>query len=115
MAAGVKCLIGFNTFGTVGVCIDSAQSAGGFCRSSEFAGRLERFGLREGLFEADELVVLSDGAAWIRNICEETFAGLKTTFILDRFHAVGYVAAAVQAVNLDKSRRKARTEGSRHN
>ena len=76
------------------VRIDGAQSAGGISRSSEFAGRLERFGLREGLFEAEELVVPSDGAAWIRNVCEEAFAGMRTTFILDQFHALDCAAAA---------------------
>ena len=45
------------------VRIDSVRSAGGISRSSEFAEHLERFGLREGLFDAGELVVLSDGVA----------------------------------------------------
>ena len=95
--------------GAVGVRIDSAQSAGGTV-ASEFAGRLEQFGLREGLFKAGELVVLSDGAAWIRNVCEEVFAGLKTTFILDQFHALDCAAAAVRAIAPDRSKRKARME-----
>ena len=71
-------------------------------------GRLERFGLREGLFEAGELVVLSDGAAWIRNVCEEVFAGTGTTFILDQFHALD--CAAVRAIAPDRAGRKARME-----
>ena len=96
--------------GAVSVRIDSAQSAGGAGRASEFAGRLERFGLREGLFEAEELVVLSDGAAWIRNVCEEAFAGMKTTFILDQFHALEYAAAAVRALAAGRGERKARME-----
>ncbi len=76
-----------------GACIDSAQPAVGASGASEFASRLERFGLRDGLFEAEGLVVLSGGAAWTRNVCEETFVGRKTAFILDQFHAREYVAS----------------------
>lgn len=46
-----------------GVRIDSARASGGAGRTSDFAARLDRFGTRNGLFEAKELVVLSDGAA----------------------------------------------------
>ena len=96
--------------GAVSVRIDSARSEGGISRASEFAARLERFGLREGLFEAEELVVLSDGAAWIRNVCEEVFAGTGTTFILDQFHALDCAAAAVRALAPGRAGRKARME-----
>ena len=96
--------------GAAGVRIDSARSEGGISRASEFAARLERFGHREGLFEAGELVVLSDGAAWIRNVCEEVFAGTGTTFILDQFHALDCAAAAVRALAPDRAGRKARME-----
>ena len=54
--------------------------------------------------------MLSDGAAWIRNVCEEVFAGTGTTFILDQFHALEYAAAAVRALAPDKAGRKARME-----
>ena len=53
--------------------------------------------------------MLSDGAAWIRNVCEEDFAGTGTTFILDQFHALD-CAAAVRAIAPDKAGRKARME-----
>ena len=58
------------------------------------------------MFEAEELAVLSDGAAWIRNAAEEIFAGQKPTFILDRFHALEQAAAAVRAPAPDKDGRK---------
>ena len=54
--------------------------------------------------------MLSDGAAWIRNVCEEVFAGTGTTFILDRFHALDCAAAAVRAIAPDRAGRKARME-----
>ena len=52
------------------------------------------------------LVVLSDGAPWIRNSCEEAFPGQETTFILDLFHALEYADAAVKAVQPDKSKQE---------
>ena len=96
--------------GAAGVRIDSAKAVDGVSRTSEFAGRLERFGLRNGVFEAKELAVLSDGAAWIRNVCEEIFPGRRAACVLDQFHALEY-AAAVHALAPDKGGRKARMEG----
>ncbi len=80
--------------GAAGVRIDSAQAADGVSRTSDFAARLEQFGYRNALFKAEELVVLSDGAPWIRTVCEETLAGPEMTFILDLFHALDCAAAA---------------------
>ena len=93
--------------GAAGVRIDSAQSAGGAGRASDFGARLEQFGHRNALFEAEELVVLSDGAPWIRTVCEEILAGREMTFILDLFHALEQAAAAVQAAAPDERERKA--------
>ena len=89
----------------------SARAEGGVSRTSEFAVRLERAGRRNGAFAAKELAVLSDGAAWIRNVCEEIFPGRRVTCVLDQFHALEYAAAAVQALAPDKAGRKARMEG----
>ena len=96
--------------GAVSARIDSARAEGGAGRTSEFAGRLERFGLRNGVFEAKELAVLSDGAAWIRNVCEEILPGRRVTYVLDQFHALDCAAAAVQALAPDEGGRKARME-----
>ena len=57
-------------------------------RASEFAARLKQFLRRNGLFKAKELVVLSDGAPWIRAVCEEILSGRKVTFVLDLYHAL---------------------------
>ncbi len=54
--------------------------------------------------------MLSDGAPWIRNVCEEVLAGTGTTFILDLFHALDCAAAAVRALVPDRDGRKARME-----
>ena len=93
--------------GAVSVRIDSAQAVNGVSRTSDFAARLEQFGYRNALFKAEELVVLSDGAPWIRTVCEETLAGPEMTFILDLFHALEYAAAAVRDVTPDEGERAA--------
>ena len=59
------------------------------------------------MFAAERLAVLSDGAAWNRNGCEEIFAGQKMTFILDQCHALGYAAAEVRTLNPNKGERQA--------
>ena len=82
--------------GAVSVRIDSARSADGVSRVSEFAARLEQFLHRNGVFAAEEVVVLSDGAPWIRTVCAEILPGRKTTFILDLYHALEYAAAALK-------------------
>ena len=97
--------------GAADVRIDSARAEGGAGRTSEFADRLERFGLRNGVFKAKERAVLSDGAAWIRNVCEEILPGRRAACVLDQFHALDCAAAAVQALTPDEGGRKARMEG----
>ena len=93
--------------GAAGVRIDSAQAVNGAGRASEFAARLEQFVHRNGVFAAEEVVVLSDGAPWIRTVCEEILPGRKTTFVLDLCHAFEYASDAVQAAAPDKGKRKA--------
>ncbi len=79
--------------------IDSAAAPSGGREPSDFAARLEREARRRGLHDADELVVVSDGAEWIRNACEEIFGGRKVTFVLDMFHCLEQSAAAVGAIH----------------
>ena len=62
---------------------------------------------RNGVFAAEEVVVLSDGAPWIRTVCEEILPGRKTTFVLDLYHALEYAAAAVQDAAPDEGKRAA--------
>ena len=58
------------------------------------------------MFAARELVVLSDGANWIRTSCEKAFPGQKVTFVLDQFHVLDRAAAAVKAAAPSESERK---------
>ncbi len=82
--------------------IDSASARGGRTES-EFAERLRRESSRRGLDEADQVVVVSDGAAWIRNCCEEQFGGQKSAFVFDFFHACEYLA---KVLHPDEEREK---------
>ena len=59
----------------------------------------------------EELVVISDGAEWIRNTCEELFGGRKVTFVLDMFHALEYASDAVKAMFSDTAVRDRRCAG----
>ena len=90
--------------GAVSACIDSAAAAG--VGTSEFGNRLRQFGLRNGLFDAKLVAVVSDGAQWIRASCEEILAGRTLIFILDLFHALTCASAAVQHLTADKGEQK---------
>ena len=94
------------TNGADGVRIDSAQAADCAGWISEFGARLRQVGLQNDLFAAEELVVLSDGAHWIRNTCEEAFPGQEVTFVLDLFHALDCADAAMKAAAPRESERK---------
>ena len=91
--------------------IDSAAAASGGREPSAFAARLDREARRRGLHDAGELVVVSDGAEWIRNACEEIFGCRKVTFVLDMFHALEYAADAVRAIHPAGAERDRRFEG----
>ena len=66
----------------------SALTTDSVSRNSEFGARPKRVGLWNGLSVAEELAVLSDGALWIQNICEEILPGRNATFTFDLFHAL---------------------------
>ncbi|MDE0521187.1 MAG: hypothetical protein OXH79_04445 [Boseongicola sp.] len=53
---------------------------------------------RRGLHDAGEVVVISDGAEWIGNTCEEVLGGGKVTFVLDVFHVLEQASGAVKAI-----------------
>lgn len=93
---------------TVSVAIDSAAAVGGLSSRSDFAARLERLVHRTGLRDAGEVVVLSDAAPWIRNVCGELLAGQRVTFVLDLWHALDYAGAALRALVPDSAERKER-------
>ena len=79
--------------GAVGVRIDSARLADGIGRTSDFAARLEQFGYRNGLFEAEELAVLPTGHHGSGMPARSFFSRREVAFILDLFHALDCAAA----------------------
>ncbi len=95
---------------TFSCLIDSAAAPSGSREPSAFAARLDREALRRGLHDAGELVVISDGAEWIKNTCEEIFGGRKVTFVLDVYHCLEYASDAVKAILPDKAERDRRFE-----
>jgi len=64
--------------------------------SESFQGRVRRESDRLGTTTASDVTVLADGAEWIWNIGEEVFS--QATGVLDAFHAIEHIAAAVKAV-----------------
>ena len=62
----------------------------------EFGWRLWQEALRRGALEADEVVVLGDGAHWIWNLAETHFP--RATQIVDWYHASGYIWTAASAI-----------------
>ena len=97
------------------VSASTARAEGGVGQASELAVCLERARLRNGAFAAKDLAVLSDGTAWIRNVCEEVFTGRKAACAPDQFHALEYAAAAVQDLVPDKASGRRGRRGSSSN
>ncbi len=64
--------------------------------STTFAALLWQDAVRRGVLEADEVIVLGDGSAWIWSIADSQFAG--ATQILDWYHASSYVWTAAQTI-----------------
>ncbi len=93
--------------------IDSAAAGTGSSAGTGFGRRLEREAERGGLFAAKELVVISDGADWIRNVCEELFCGRPVTYVLDFFHLSEYVSDALKTIIPDAAERKQRLEADK--
>ena len=74
---------------------------------SEFAARLWREARRRGALQAEEVVILSDGAKWIENATRRVFAGMKLTFVPGVFHVPGRLRDALREMMPDSPERKA--------
>ena len=69
---------------------DSTSFVGAIETAEDFGGRIEAETIRRGLFNARRVVVLGDGAAWIRALCELRFP--HALQIVDLYHAREHVA-----------------------
>ncbi len=77
---------------------------------SDFAARVERQIHRTGLGDAEEVARLSDGAAWIVNVCQEMLPGPRAAHVLDLWHALDYAGDALKVLVADQGERKRRIE-----
>jgi len=69
---------------------DSTSFVGAIEKAEDFGGRIEAEALRRGLFNARRVVVIGDGATWIRGLCELRFP--YALQIVDLYHAREHVA-----------------------
>jgi uncharacterized protein UPF0236 len=74
----------------------SASYVSALEEAREFGWRLWQEAVRRGALEADEIVVLGDGAHWIWNIAETHFP--RATQIVDWYHASQYLWNAASAI-----------------
>lgn len=64
--------------------------------AEKFGDRLEAEAIRRGLWNAETVVVLGDGAVWIRNIVEQHFCGAIQ--IVDFYHAKEHLHKLLQLI-----------------
>lgn len=69
---------------------ESTSFVGAIEAAEDFGKRIEAEAIRRGLFNSHRVVVLGDGAAWIRNLCELRFP--HALQIVDLYHAKEHVA-----------------------
>ncbi len=69
---------------------DSTSFVGAIETAEDFGQRIEAEAIRRGLFNAYKVVVLGDGATWIRGLCELRFP--HALQIVDLYHAREHVA-----------------------
>lgn len=69
---------------------DSTSFVGAIETAEGFGKRIEAEAIRRGLFNAYRIVVLGDGAAWIRGLCELRFP--HALQIVDLYHAKEHIA-----------------------
>ena len=91
---------------TVTCLIDSVAAPSESVKLSDFIKRSDREARRRGLYDAKKPGVVTDGAEWIRNTCEELFGVMTITFVWDVFHALECASKAVNAIYRGKKQRK---------
>jgi hypothetical protein len=69
---------------------DSTSFVGAIESAEEFGWRIYTEALRRGLHRAQRVVILGDGAEWVKNLAEMHFP--STTLIIDLYHAREHVS-----------------------
>lgn len=70
--------------------VDSTSFVGAIEGADRFGWRLYTEAVRRGLNQADKVVILGDGAQWIRSLAEEHFP--EATQIIDLYHAREHIS-----------------------
>jgi hypothetical protein len=88
----------------------STSFVGAIETSEDFGERIEAEAIRRGLFNADKVVVLGDGAKWIKGLCELRFP--HALQIVDLYHAKEHIANLCKLLfgNNDKKVLRYRTQ-----
>jgi hypothetical protein len=82
---------------------DSTTFVGKIEPAEQFGERIFSEAVQRGLDQARRVVVLGDGATWIKNIAETHFPG--ATQIIDLYHAREHVAALAKALYPDNAKK----------
>jgi hypothetical protein len=84
----------------------STTYVGGFENAQDFALVLRQEGMRRGVGNAQQVVFLSDGAAWTEELQRQNFAGAVS--ILDFYHGAERVHELAKAIDPDEGPAKKR-------
>jgi hypothetical protein len=85
--------------------LDSTTYVASYETSAEFSLRLREEARRRGLGVAEQVVFISDGAAWTEEAATQCFPG--ATSILDFYHASERIHELAQGLSVENSRQRA--------
>lgn len=83
----------------------STSYVGAIEPAAEFGERLYTESVRRGLYQAKRVIVIGDGAEWVKNIAQTQFGNAQ--FIIDFYHAaehIGDLARALFTRNVDEAK-----------
>jgi hypothetical protein len=84
----------------------STTYVGGFEKAQDFALVLRQEAIRRGVGKAEQVVFLSDGAAWTEELQRQNFA--QAVSILDFYHAAERIHSLAKAIDADEGAAKKR-------
>jgi hypothetical protein len=82
---------------------DATSFVGAIESAEDFGWRIYAEAMRRGLFKAQRVVVLADGAQWVRNLVQMHFP--EATFIIDLYHARQHVSELCKTLFVGNEKR----------